>query len=53
MPDGSVYPCNLFFGRKEFFLGNILHDPFEAIWRSQALGILQDLSRQCLPAAGL
>ncbi|HTG00875.1 MAG TPA: radical SAM protein, partial [Nitrospirota bacterium] len=28
MPDGSVYPCNLFFGRKEFRLGNILTDPF-------------------------
>lgn len=32
MPDGSVYPCNLFFGRKEFLLGNILSDPFDSIW---------------------
>jgi radical SAM protein with 4Fe4S-binding SPASM domain len=32
MPDGSAYPCNLFFGKKEFLLGNILTDPFEAIW---------------------
>jgi len=37
MPDGSVYPCNLFFGKKEFLLGNILTDPFESIWDHQAL----------------
>jgi len=37
MPDGAVYPCNLFFGRPEFLLGNILTDPFEAIWNHQAL----------------
>ena len=37
MPDGSVYPCNLWFGRKEFFLGNILTDPFETIWNNGAL----------------
>jgi radical SAM protein with 4Fe4S-binding SPASM domain len=37
MPDGSVYPCNLFFGKKEFLLGNILTDPFEFIWHHRAL----------------
>jgi radical SAM protein with 4Fe4S-binding SPASM domain len=37
MPDGSVYPCNLFFGKKEFLLGNILTDPFESLWHHQAL----------------
>jgi radical SAM protein with 4Fe4S-binding SPASM domain len=37
MPDGSVYPCNLWFGQKEFLLGNILHDPFESIWNHRAL----------------
>ena len=37
MPDGSVYPCNLFFGKKEFLLGNILIDPFESIWHHQTL----------------
>ncbi len=37
MPDGSVYPCNLFFGRPEFCLGNILTDPFETIWCNPAL----------------
>ncbi|MFA5072680.1 MAG: radical SAM protein [Nitrospirota bacterium] len=37
MPDGSVYPCNLFFGKKEFLLGNILTDPFESIWNQMVL----------------
>jgi len=37
MPDGAVYPCNLFFGRKEFLLGNILTDAFESIWNHSAL----------------
>ena len=37
MPDGSVYPCNLFFGKQEFLLGNILTDPFETLWNHNAL----------------
>jgi len=37
LPDGSVYPCNLFFGKKEFLLGNVLIDPFESIWNHPAL----------------
>jgi radical SAM protein with 4Fe4S-binding SPASM domain len=37
LPDGSVYPCNLFFGKRKFFLGNILNDPFQDIWQHQAL----------------
>jgi len=37
MPDGSVYPCNLFFGQKEFFLGNVMSDPFQDIWHHRAL----------------
>jgi radical SAM protein with 4Fe4S-binding SPASM domain len=37
MPDGSAYPCNLFFGKKEFLLGNILADPFEVIWNHSSL----------------
>lgn len=41
MPDGSVYPCNLFFGKKEFLLGNILTDPFEAIWGHPALAFFR------------
>ncbi len=41
MPDGSVYPCNLFFGKKEFLLGNILSDPFESIWGHEALAFFR------------
>ncbi len=37
LPDGSAYPCNLLFNRPEFLLGNILIDPFEAIWDHPAL----------------
>jgi len=37
LPDGSVYPCNLFFGEKDFLLGNILTDTFDRIWNNQAL----------------
>ena len=37
LPDGSVYPCNLFFGQKEFFLGNLLSEPFSDIWQHRTL----------------
>ena len=37
LPDGSVYPCNLFFGRHDLLLGNILTDSFETIWNHRAL----------------
>ncbi|MGE5174660.1 MAG: radical SAM protein [Betaproteobacteria bacterium] len=41
MPDGSVYPCNLFFGRKDFLLGNILTDSFDFIWSHGALAFFR------------
>lgn len=41
MPDGSIYPCNLFFGRSDFLLGNILTDPFDAIWSHRALAFFR------------
>jgi radical SAM protein with 4Fe4S-binding SPASM domain len=41
MPDGSVYPCNLFFGRKEFMLGNILTDPFQKLWEHKTLSLFR------------
>jgi len=41
MPDGAVYPCNLFFCRKEFFLGNILRDSFESIWNHHVLSFFR------------
>ncbi len=37
MPDGAVYPCNLFFGEKEFLLGNLSTDPFDVIWNHRVL----------------
>jgi radical SAM protein with 4Fe4S-binding SPASM domain len=49
MPDGSVYPCNLFFGKKEFFLGNILTDPFESIWSHEVLAFFRSVTENpCL-----
>jgi len=43
MPDGSVYPCNLFQGFKEFNLGNIFEDNLFTIWANPKL----DLFRHC------
>lgn len=31
LPDGAVFPCNLFFGSREFFLGNIFRDDLQKI----------------------
>ena len=45
MPDGTVYPCNLFFGIKEFLLGNILSDPFESIWSHRALAFFRSAQK--------
>jgi len=41
MPDGAAYPCNLFFCKKEFFLGNIFHDSFESIWNHHVLSFFR------------
>lgn len=49
MPDGSVYPCNLFFGRREFYLGNILTDPFETIWCNPALDFFRVFAGNTCP----
>jgi len=37
LPDGSVYPCYLFFRNKEFRLGNIFVDDFSRIWKNPIL----------------
>ena len=37
LPDGSVYPCNLFFGQKKFLLGNLLNGTFSDIWQHRTL----------------
>jgi radical SAM protein with 4Fe4S-binding SPASM domain len=49
MPDGSVYPCNLFFGRGDFLLGNILTDPFDAIWSHRALAFFRTFAGNDCP----
>jgi len=49
MPDGSVYPCNLFFGKKEFLLGNILTDPFESIWNHPRLAFFRAVVENSCP----
>ena len=51
MPDGSVYPCNLFFGRPEFRLGNILTDAFDMIWSNRLLDFFRTFSRNTCPQA--
>jgi len=37
MPDGSVFPCNLFAGFEEFRLGNIFVDGIGKIWNNPIL----------------
>ncbi len=37
LPDGTVYPCYLFFGYPAFALGNILTDDFQQIWQHPLL----------------
>jgi len=37
MPDGSAFPCNLFFSFHEFRLGNIFKDGIEKIWENPVL----------------
>jgi radical SAM protein with 4Fe4S-binding SPASM domain len=49
MPDGSVYPCNLFSGRQEFLLGNIFSDPFEDIWRHSSLAFFRTFTGNACP----
>lgn len=49
MPDGSVYPCNLFFGVKEFRLGNLLYDRFETIWGHKLLDFFRTFGSNTCP----
>jgi radical SAM protein with 4Fe4S-binding SPASM domain len=49
MPDGSVYPCNLFFGCSDFLLGNILTDSFDAIWSHRALAFFRTFAGNGCP----
>lgn len=49
LPDGAAYPCNLFFGNERFRLGNILSDPFEAIWGHPVLSFFRSFSGNACP----
>ncbi len=37
LPDGSVFPCNLFAGFQEFYLGNIFTDKYDKILKNPVL----------------
>jgi len=52
MPDGSVYPCNLFFGKTEFLLGNIFTDELDAIWGHPVLSFFRAFDRNRCPRRG-
>jgi radical SAM protein with 4Fe4S-binding SPASM domain len=45
MPDGSAFPCNLFAGSGEFFLGNIFTDGLEKIWHNPTLNYFRNYGR--------
>ncbi len=49
LPDGSVYPCYLLFGRPEFRLGNLLEEPLERILRHPGLGFFRDFTGNVCP----
>ncbi len=44
LPDGSVYPCNLFFGIKEFYLGNIFTEGLKKILSSPVLDYFREFT---------
>lgn len=51
LPDGSVYPCYLLFSRPEFRLGNLLTDPFAAIWNQPQLAFFRTFRGNVCPRA--
>jgi radical SAM protein with 4Fe4S-binding SPASM domain len=52
LPDGSVYPCYLLFSRPEFRLGNLLTEPFEAIWNHPRLEFFRTFGGNACPRVG-
>jgi len=42
LPDGSAYPCNLFFGIKDFYLGNIFTDSIDKIISNPVLDFFRN-----------
>jgi len=49
MPDGSIYPCNLFFGIEDFRLGTLLNNNFEKIWNHRRLDFFRKFNRNLCP----
>jgi radical SAM protein with 4Fe4S-binding SPASM domain len=49
LPDGSVYPCYLFFRNSRFLLGNIFADSLKKIWESSVLGFFRNFSGNACP----
>lgn len=49
MPDGAVYPCNLFFGLEEFCLGNILKEPIKKILTDERLSFFREFNGNNCP----
>jgi radical SAM protein with 4Fe4S-binding SPASM domain len=45
MPDGSVYPCNLFHHMEAFTLGNIFEADIPAIWGNRRLDVFRHTAR--------
>ncbi len=44
-PEGSVFPCYLFFRNPEFTLGNILVDDFDRIWKNPVLDFFRNFQK--------
>ncbi len=45
LPDGSVYPCYLFFRHDDFRLGNLLDDDIQQIWNSPVLDAFRSFEK--------
>lgn len=44
---GNVIPCNLFYGKKEYYYGNLYKNSFEDIWGGEKrMSILQNLCKE-------
>lgn len=52
LPDGSAYPCYLFFRHEEFRLGNVLNDGFDRIWENPVLDYFREFLGNRCPSAG-
>jgi radical SAM protein with 4Fe4S-binding SPASM domain len=52
MPDGSVYPCNLFHRVESFRLGNIFETDIPAIWRHPRLDLFRRRVRNSCAVTG-